>query len=136
LPIEFHFDISKFNLPQNSIKKWIEKCIVFYNFKLGDINIIFIPIKDMIYLNNKYLNHNYVTDILTFNYNNKSIISGDIYICVEQVKINAVEYNVAFVNEIKRVIIHGILHLIGFDDVNSNLRVTMRKEEDYWLKKF
>ena len=90
----------------------------------------------MIYLNNKYLNHNYVTDILTFNYNNKSIISGDIYICVEQVKINAVEYNVAFVNEIKRVIIHGILHLIGFDDVNSNLRVTMRKEEDYWLKKF
>ena len=99
------------------------------------MNIIFISSIEIIELNKKYLNHNYETDILTFNYNDKNIINGDIFICIKQVKTNAIEYNTSFENEVNRVIIHGILHLIGFDDSNKTLTAKMRDEEDFWLNK-
>ena len=135
MPVEFHFKIPKFYLQKNSIITWIKNCIIYYNYIPGNLNIIFISSIEIIELNKKYLNHNYETDILTFNYNDKNIINGDIFICIKQVKTNAIEYNTSFENEVNRVIIHGILHLIGFDDSNKTLTAKMRDEEDFWLNK-
>ncbi len=89
-------------------------------------------------MNREYLNHDYFTDVITFDYSEESVISGDIFISVDQVKINAGIFNEAFEEELKRVMIHGVLHLIGFDDATDEEKAGMRKLENealhLWLK--
>lgn len=84
----------------------------------------------------KYLNSNYLTDIITFDYTEDTIISGDIMISIERVKDNAKTYKTTFHNELLRVIIHGILHLCGYKDKSSTEIKTMRKKENYYINKY
>lgn len=121
------------NFPDIDILKyieWINKIINRYNFETGDINYIFCSNQYILKVNNEYLNHNYYTDIITFNYNDNNIINSDIFISIETVIENATYYNTTFQNELSRVIIHGILHLIGFDDTSEEEQSIMTQKED------
>ena len=85
-------------------------------------------------INNNYLAHDYFTDIITFdNSEEEGIIKGDVFISVERARENAFEFNVTFENEVLRLIIHGVLHLIGFMDGTAEEKLTMRRKEDYYL---
>ena len=118
------------------VKQWIKKIIENHKFKLGDVSIIFCNDEYLLSINKTYLNHNYYTDIITFNYNNKNVLSGDIFISVDTVKLNAKEFAVAESDEFMRVIIHGILHLLGFNDSNDEEKLEMRRKENESLELF
>jgi rRNA maturation RNase YbeY len=85
-------------------------------------------------INVKYLDHNYFTDIITFDYVEGNTISGDLFISIETVKENAKEYNITWIKELYRVILHGILHLVGYNDKSEKERKIMREKENYYLK--
>jgi rRNA maturation RNase YbeY len=99
----------------------------------GTINIVLTNDNYLQGLNIKYLGHNTYTDIITFDYVEKETINGDIFISLERVKENAQELGVSFKNEIHRVIIHGILHLLGYKDKTKLQKQDMRAKEDYYL---
>jgi probable rRNA maturation factor len=105
-------------------------------FITGEINIIFTCDKKLIEINRQFLKHNYFTDVISFSYNQKRIINGEVYISLDTVKGNALNYNVSFKKEILRVIIHGVLHLCGYEDEDDNKRLVMRGKEDIWIENF
>ena len=86
-------------------------------------------------INKEYLSHNYYTDIVTFNYCEEPTINGDIFISIDTIKNNSTKFDVSFVEELHRVMIHGVLHLIGYDDQNDEEKVTMRQKENYYLER-
>jgi probable rRNA maturation factor len=126
----FTEDIS-YNLKNKRIlKSWINQVILDNGFIRGDINYIFTSNNNILTVNQKFLNHNYFTDIITFNYNVDNVINSDIYISLDTVKENSVLYNVTFDNELCRVMIHGILHLLGYNDSTEKEKAIMRNLED------
>lgn len=135
--IEFYNeDVALPNINPKNINLWISSIIKNHKKKVGDISFIFCSDNYLIQINRDYLNHDYFTDIITFNYNNNIIISGDIYISIDTVKNNAVDYDVTFENELNRVIVHGILHLIGFDDKTDEQQTIMTQKENEALNIF
>ena len=101
--------------------------------KVGDINVIFCSDNYILDVNMKYLQHDYFTDIITFDYCEDDVLSGDLFISIDSVKDNALFYGTDFPDELNRVIVHGILHLIGYDDHTDSEQKTMRSKEDYYL---
>ena len=135
--INFFFeDIKKTDFKRITIKNWILKCIKKYNKSAGNINFIFCSDSYLIEINKKYLNHDYYTDIITFDYCEGEIINGDIYISAERVKENAKDLNENFNVELRRVVIHGILHLLGLKDATKDEKSGMREAEDLCLKNY
>lgn len=102
--------------------------------KLGNINIIFCSDPYILDINKKYLKHNYYTDIITFDYCDGPVLSGDLFISVDTVLANSETYKTDFSDELNRVIIHGVLHLVGYDDQTDEQKAVMRDKEDYYLK--
>jgi probable rRNA maturation factor len=127
-------DFPKLSYP--ALKKWIKFIIESNNHKAGDISFIFCSDNYLLNINKTYLSHDYFTDIITFNYNNKKTISGDIFISVDTVRLNASEYNVDEQVEFLRVIIHGIFHLLGFNDSNESEIQEMRNNENAAIELF
>lgn len=115
------------------LKNWIKYVIEKHNFKLGELNFIFTSERNILTINTTYLNHTYLTDIITFPYTTDNIISSDIYICIPVVRSNAQKYNQTFSDELNRIMIHGVLHLIGYNDSNEEETIEMRKAEDKCL---
>lgn len=101
--------------------------------RLGDVNIIFCSDPYILDVNIKYLGHDYFTDIITFDYVEGNTLSGDLFISVDSVRDNASFYGTEFPVELRRVMIHGLLHLIGYDDHTPEEQKTMRSKEDYYL---
>lgn len=101
--------------------------------RLGNVNVIFCSDAYILDINIKYLHHDYFTDIITFDYCEKNIISGDLFISIDSVRENAVYYGTDFEEELNRVLVHGILHLIGYDDHSESDISMMRSKEDYYL---
>ena len=101
--------------------------------RIGDITIIFCSDNYILDINRKYLGHDYFTDIITFDYCSGNVLSGDLFISVDSVKENSVEYGTEFEYELNRVIVHGILHLIGYDDHTDEDVKVMREKENYYL---
>jgi probable rRNA maturation factor len=99
----------------------------------GDLSYIVTTDDEVRRINIQFLEHDYNTDVITFNYNNDKIINGEIYISIDTVKENALNYNVSLKNEIQRVILHGLLHLVGFNDKSEEEKLDMKRQEDFWL---
>ena len=118
------------------LKKRITDLIKSFGKKQGSINYIFCDNEKILKLNRQYLNHNYYTDILTFDYTKNDLLTGDIYISLETVKNNAVSYKTTFLEELYRVMIHGILHLCGIQDKTKEEKQYMTTEENKALEIF
>jgi probable rRNA maturation factor len=137
LSVFFHStDISFILKRKNLFKKWIYSEINLHSCISGEINIIFCSDKYLLKINRDYLNHDYYTDIITFNYNTENIISGDLYISLERVMENSSNFNTDLLEEISRVIIHGILHLFGYDDDSEKRKSAIHKLEDEAINRF
>jgi len=104
--------------------------------QLGEIGIIFERDEDLLKINKNFLQHNYFTDVITFDYNRKNKIMGDILISIDTVRRNAVKYNQDFMTEIIRVIIHGVLHLSGYEDKSDKDKQTVRAMEELYLCRY
>ena len=102
--------------------------------KIGDINIIFCSDNYILDVNMKYLQHDYFTDIITFDYCEGKVLSGDLLISVDSVRENSIEFGTDFEEELHRVIVHGVLHLIGYDDHTEEDKKVMRQKENYYLQ--
>lgn len=114
---------------------FIGKVIRAYSKDPVNLSFVFTNDETLIGINREFLKHNYNTDVIAFNYGNSKEIDGEIYISIDTVKRNSINYKVSLENEIIRVMIHGTLHLCGFNDRNEEERNSMRKEEDLWLLK-
>ena len=132
--IDFQFiKVDKIDL--NSTKNWI-KTIIFSEKKiLGDIMFVFCDDQFLLKRNIKYLNHDTLTDVISFDYSNENKVSGDILISIERVKENAKLYNQTFYTELNRVMAHGLLHLLGYNDKSKEEAKIMKSKENYYLSK-
>lgn len=132
--IRFFCEDVKFSLKDKlKVKRWVKNIIVQNESKLGDINIIFCSDEYLLDVNKEHLNHDYYTDIITFNYNTETI-NGDLFISIDRVFENADKGNVPRETETLRVIIHGILHLLGLNDKSKKEKAIIRAKEDESLK--
>lgn len=132
--IEFYFeDIKSFSFNKEHIQKYINKLIVNELKEKGDISVIFCSDEYLLNINKQYLNHNYYTDIITFDYVVGNVISGDLFISFERLIENAQHVKNKLVNELYRVIFHGILHLVGYKDKSDTEQMLMTQKENYYL---
>lgn len=135
-PIEFHTEDIEFEL-QNAprISEWIMSIIQAEGKKLQHVTYIFCNDEYLLELNKEYLQHDTLTDIITFPYSTSPTIEGDIFISIERVRENAQAYQVTFEEELYRIIIHGVLHLCGFGDKSAENKARMTEKEDEALQK-
>lgn len=134
--ISFNYE-TEFELPnENEIEKWLSKVIVSESKKEGDINYIFCDDEYLHEINVKYLDHDTLTDIISFDYSIGNELHGDIFVSVERVADNAKDFNVSFDDELKRVLAHGILHFAGYKDKSEDDELLMRSKEDEKIAMF
>lgn len=126
-------DVSEPKIQKRKITGWIKQTIISEGKIPGDISFIFCSDNYLLEVNKQYLNHDYYTDIITFDYVENGVVSGDIFISCDRVKENAKEYNAAFLNELSRIIIHGVLHLCGYKDKSKKDKLLMTQKEDFYL---
>ena len=131
--IRFHFTNSFTLKKKRKIKNWLKDTIVNEKKKVGDINYIFCSKEYLKKMNNDYLSKNYETDVISFDFSNDNKISGDIYISSETVKKNSIIFNVCFNNELKRVMVHGLLHLLNYNDKSKQELKIMREKENFYI---
>lgn len=112
------------------LKRWIKEVIQSGSCTVGDVNYIFCSDDYLLSINRQYLSHDYYTDVITFDYVEDNRISGDIFISVDTVRANSEEYGTTFEDEMLRVMIHGVLHLMGYDDHEESDVAAMRAKED------
>lgn len=110
---------------------WLNSVISFYEKIPGELTYIFCSDDYLLKLNIEHLNHDTLTDIITFDYSKTAIISGDIFISIDRIKENATKFDVTFDEELHRVMAHGVLHLIGFKDKSDEEKTAMRKAENH-----
>jgi probable rRNA maturation factor len=135
MAITFQTQEIKFILPEKTrIRKWINAIIEKEKKRPGQLNFLLTTDKEVLKRNKEFLDHDTLTDIITFDYTVDGIISGDIIISIERVSENARKFKVDLNNELMRVMIHGILHLCGFRDKTSSEKIAMRNAEDKALK--
>lgn len=116
-----------------STLKWIERVIKKEGKKPGSINFIFCSDSFLLDINKQYLKHNYFTDIITFDFSEGKNVSGEIYISLDRVSDNASSLNIKTRDELSRVIVHGVLHLLGYKDHTKSEKKEMRKKEDAYI---
>lgn len=120
-------------IKKREMTAWIKAVAASYGRKTGEIGYMFVNDDKILEINREYLGHDYFTDIITFDYCSGNVLSGDLFISVDSVKENSVEYGTEFEDELNRVIVHGILHLIGYDDHTEEDVKVMREKENYYL---
>ena len=134
--ISFNYEIDFEILEETIYSDWISSVILSENKSEGEINYIFCDDDYLVEINQQYLNHDTLTDIISFDYSLGNEIHGDIYISIERVRENAEEFKVSFEEELKRVMIHGILHYCGYKDKLESDELLMRSKEDEKIKLF
>lgn len=129
--------LNDFTLRQKLLyKRWLSRLAASEGYKIGDINYIFCDDEYLLGINQQYLQHDTYTDIITFDYVEGKVLSGDIYISTERVRENARIYHVDFENELKRVLSHGVLHLCGYKDKTETDAAQMREKENFAISLF
>ena len=123
-------DVDDLSLNETDLTNWISKICLSENHQLGDISLIFCSDEYLLDMNRTHLDHDYYTDIITFDYTDNQIVSGDLFISVDRVRENASDFNVSFQHELHRVIIHGVLHLCGYKDKSNDEEKLMRTKEN------
>ena len=120
-------------LDERKVTKWIKAVAADYGFAVGNINYIFCSDERELEVNRQFLGHDYYTDIITFDYSTASTLNGDIFISLDTVRSNAEQLNIPFDNELRRILIHGILHLTGQGDKTPETKAQMTAKEDQAL---
>lgn len=134
--INFFYEEVTLNINEEATKGWLFDCLKDYAIKTNiTLNYIFCDDEYLLEINKEHLNHDYYTDIITFDYCDEENTSGDLFISIDRVKDNAKQLNIEFNEELKRVIIHGLLHLIGFKDKTEEDASIMRENENKCLSK-
>jgi probable rRNA maturation factor len=133
--VNFFVEDIDFKLPRpRKTSAWIKKVVEKEKGRLSSVNFIFCSDRYLLDLNIRHLNHNTLTDIITFDYSvSQKNIEGDIFISVDRVTENSTKFKTPFEEELHRVVIHGILHLLGYDDKTPNAKARIRKKEDVCL---
>ena len=134
--INYNYE-NDFNLDQEDVfSSWIESVVESESKELGELSYIFCDDDYLLEINQQYLDHDTLTDIISFDYTEGDVISGDIFISIERVQDNAIDLNVSFEEELKRVMIHGVLHYCGYKDKSDSDEALMRSKEDEKIKMF
>ncbi|MDA8874163.1 rRNA maturation RNase YbeY [Winogradskyella sp.] len=133
--ISFNYDIEFRIQDEATVSKWISNLIEEENYKEGEINYIFCSDDYLHKINVDFLNHDTLTDIISFDYSVGKELHGDIYISIDRVKDNAKDFNVQFKDELARVMAHGVLHYCGYKDKSEEDVKIMRSKEGYYLSK-
>ncbi len=131
--ITFNYQTEFLLSDADNVNQWIIQTIESEGYSYDEINFIFCDDSYLLNINKQYLNHNTYTDIISFDYTVGKKISGDIYISIPRVKENAILFNTTFINELHRVMIHGVLHYCGYKDKETSDKKMMRLKEDYYL---
>ncbi len=127
----------KLELKKNLLHKLVFLLKRDLKFEISSLVINFIPSEQILIINKQYLNHHFTTDIITFNYSgNHKILDGELYISIEDAENNAAKYGVSAQNEYFRLVIHGILHLLDYDDQQKSAKLVMKRLENKLLKSF
>lgn len=131
--IDFNYETDFLITNEELVSGWISNVLHEEGFKEGDINYVFCDDEYLHKLNVEFLDHDTLTDVISFDYTMGKLISGDIFISVDRVRDNANDFKVDFINELYRVIIHGILHYCGYKDKDEEDVKTMRTKENHYL---
>ena len=134
--IQFEVEIKYSLKEKRRIKEWLNLVAFEEGSKIQNLNFLIVGDKRMIHFNKTYLNHDYSTDIITFDNSENKKISGDIVISIERVKENSKKYKAKLEDELRRVMVHGLLHLLGYDDKNEKEKKRIRKKENYYLERY
>jgi len=137
MAIRFHaHEIDKPKFERKILRSGLSWLIIEHKRELGNIDVIFCSDEELLKMNKMFLQHNYYTDVISFDYSEGKAISGDIFISIERIRENAGKMKVSIQNEIRRVVGHGVLHLIGFEDKTVSEKKNMTLEEEKFLKFF
>lgn len=132
--ISFNYETNFKLNNEEAVSNWISQVISSEGFKEDEIAYVFCNDAYLHKLNVEFLKHDTFTDIISFDYSVGKILQGDIFISIERIEENAKDFNVSFLNELHRVIIHGVLHYCGYKDKNEADKLEMRSKEDFYLK--
>lgn len=119
---------------EERVRQWLQVVAQDYQYELGNLSFIFCKDDYILDVNRKYLNHDYYTDVITFDYRVGKVLSGDVFISLDTVQSNASDFGTGFENELHRVIVHSVLHLIGFKDKTDIDAAEMRRQENHCLE--
>lgn len=136
MPLEFIYNTNYTLTDEKLHSAWIKSAIFSENYDLGNIVFAFFNDEEVKKLNKKFLNKDYYTDVISFNETSDKIISGNIAISVDRVKENSKKFKCTFQDEMRRVMIHGLLHFMGYNDQNNEASAKMRKKENEKIKMF
>jgi rRNA maturation RNase YbeY len=138
MAVHYHTDDCRYRLPEKRrTSAWLCEVAAEEGYRMGEVNYIFCSAARLLEMNRQFLGHDYFTDIITFDYSDlkgEGIIHGDIYIDIETVRDNARIYGVSWLNEMRRVVVHGVLHLCGQKDKTPRANAQMHRKEDKYLK--
>jgi probable rRNA maturation factor len=134
--ISFNYEVDFQLHSEAQVNKWLSEVIKSESFKEGEINYVFCDDEYLLKLNVEFLKHDTLTDILSFDYSLGKELHGDIFISIERVKENAEDFNVGFETELKRVMVHGMLHYCGYKDKSEEEERVMREKENHYINLF
>lgn len=123
-------------LNERLLTEWLSEVVRSEGSVLGEITIVFMNDNELLEYNKEYLKHNYYTDIITFDYTESGVVSGDLLISIDRVRDNASSLSQSFINELHRVCVHGVLHLLGYKDKTPEDQKIMKAKEDFYLDKY
>ena len=136
LNIKFYYDNVKYRIRGvKEITRLLEKVIRKEKRLSGDLNFIITTDKSLQKINKEFLNHDSFTDVISFNYESGTMLNGEVYISLATVRKNSYNYKVSLRNELVRIIIHGTLHICGYEDKTKREKLRMKKREDFWINK-